>query len=138
NFPLHFAYQTNSRLSCCACVLSSEADLRGACSVDSNLPAIVRIIALELLSCFSFQPNRWLADIFAQERPEHFTEEMRAGLERAKRICAARRLIEKRILKELLYEKGWPKFQPTMEECEIIASVRRDVGELHGMELGYT
>jgi 3'-phosphoadenosine 5'-phosphosulfate sulfotransferase (PAPS reductase)/FAD synthetase len=135
---LHFAYDTNGRLSCCVCVLSNEKDLRGACSVDSNIPAILRVIALELHSCFSFQPSRWLADIFAQERPELFTDEMRNALARAKRIAAARRLAEKRIPKELLYEKGWPTFQPTMEQCEIIASVRREVAELYGMEILYT
>lgn len=132
---LHFAYETNSRLSCCVCVLSNEKDLRGACSVDSNIPAILRVIALELHSCFSFQPSRWLADIFAQERPELFTDEMRDALARAKRIAAARRMAEKRIPKELLYEKGWPTFQPTMEQCEIIASVRREIAELYGMEI---
>lgn len=137
-FPLHFSYNTNSRMSCCVCVLSNEKDLRGACSVDSNIPAILRVVALELSSCFSFQPSRWLADILAEERPEHFTDEMREALSRAKRIAKERRLIEKRIPKELLYEKGWPRFQPTMEQCEIIASVRRDIAALMGWTLQYT
>jgi 3'-phosphoadenosine 5'-phosphosulfate sulfotransferase (PAPS reductase)/FAD synthetase len=135
---VHFAYDTNGRLSCCVCVLSNEKDLRGACSVDSNIPAILRVIALELHSGFSFQPSRWLADIFAQERPELFTDEMRQELASAKRVAASRKLIEKRIPKELLYEKGWPTFQPTMEQCEIIASVRREVAALYGIEILYT
>jgi 3'-phosphoadenosine 5'-phosphosulfate sulfotransferase (PAPS reductase)/FAD synthetase len=132
---VHFCYGTQSRLSCCVCVLGSDRDLRGACHYDSNLPAILRVIALELHSCFSFQPSRWLADIFAEERPELFTEEMRAALARAKEIAGARKLIEKRVPKELRYEKGWPTFQPTLEQCEIIASVRRDVAALLGVEL---
>lgn len=139
--PGHAAYDErgNERVSCSFCFLASDNDIRAGLRDEHNHRAYIRLCKLEVISGFSYRSSKWLCD----EAPELLPEEIRALIPAAKEKAARRRLIEKRIPKELLFENhggrnAWPKFQPSLEQCEIIASVRREIGELYGIELKCT
>jgi hypothetical protein len=62
------------------------------------------------------------------------------NLDTSKAKASKRKLIEARIPTELLFansggRQGWPSFQPTIEQCEIVAAVRREISTLMGPEI---
>lgn len=136
-FPRHFAYLSNGnlRVSCSVCVLAGLHDLRASQNDERNHPAYRKVVGLEIISTFSFQPSRWLGDV----RPDLLSREELVGLERAKEVAQGRREVEARIPKEMLFDRtGWPKFIPSMAQCEMLAEVRLTVGRLVGLPVLYT
>jgi len=83
---------------------------------------------------FGFQGSTWLADI----APELLDDVTRARVARAKLIAARRAEIEATIPEHLLYTAGWPTVVPTREEADLVASVRREVGNLLGLQVKCT
>jgi 3'-phosphoadenosine 5'-phosphosulfate sulfotransferase (PAPS reductase)/FAD synthetase len=127
---LHEAYTRYgvSRVSCCFCIMSSEADLiASALCVDNHEPYI-RMVELEAKSSFAFQGNRWLSDV----APHILPASLRSQVLRAKSIAAQRQILEANIPNHLLYTSGWPTCIPTQEEAELLARVRRQVSTLLG------
>lgn len=122
-----------SRVSCRFCIMSNAADLAAAAAVPESANLYRRMVALEINSTFGFQGSRWLADV----KPELLGDEDRAAIEKSKERAAKRVALEKNITKEMLYVKGWPTRQLTDEEAKILASVRRDVCEILGIDSPY-
>lgn len=134
-FQMHDGYALGmGRISCRYCIMQNEADQRVSASVADNQPVFRTIIKLEARSTFAFQGSRWLADV----APQLLDDSERAAIAAAKDRAAKRVEIEKRIPKHLLYTKGWPMVMPTEEEAELLCAVRREVGELLGIEIQYT
>lgn len=127
---LHEAYTRYdvSRVSCCFCIMSSEADLIASATCKDNHEPYIRMVELEAKSSFAFQGNRWLADV----APHILSSSLRSEVQRAKAIAAQRQAIEAEIPKHLLYESGWPTCLPTRDEAELLARVRRQVSTLLG------
>lgn len=123
-----------SRISCVCCIMASGPDLHASMSCEENHPAYREMVELELDSTFSFQSNKWLADV----NPEVLGAELSARIEPAKAAAAMRETAEARIPKHLLYSKGWPTCIPTIEEAETLADVRREVASLLGLTIQYT
>jgi hypothetical protein len=93
------------------------------------------VVGLEIISTFSFQSTRWLGDV----RHDLLSHEQLVGLERAKELAEGRREVERRIPQEILFERtGWPKFVPSIKQCEILAEVRLNVGRLVGLPVLHT
>jgi len=134
--PLHEAYTVygSTRLSCAYCVLASMRDLQAASRCPENAAVFRLLVDLEIDSCFSFQSNRWLADV----APHLLSDQQREGIAHAKHVAEQRRRIEAEIPKHLQFVKGWPTAVPNDAECELIASVRLRVAALHGMAVGCT
>ena len=138
-FAGHIQYSRgNRRLSCSFCWLGVLDWLPGA-SVETNHASYTRLCALEIASGFSYAPQNWLCDT----APEVLPAELRERIEQAKRNGERRREIEAHIPKHMLFQNhggrhGWPSSQPTMEDCELLARVRREVGELMNLPVRYT
>lgn len=133
-FPLHEAYRTNSRVSCVFCILASRADLLASTTWPEHAALYREMVDLEITSTFAFQDSTWLGDL----APHLLTEAQRTGLAEAKQRAQAREAIEARIPSHLLYTKGWPTCMPTAAEARLLASVRREIGALMGLEVSYT
>ncbi len=133
--PLHEAYVRYgaSRVSCAFCIMSSLSDLHAAVSCKDNHDLYRTMVELEAGSTFAFQGNRWLGDL----APEILPESLRNRIEEAKRKAAQRQEIEAEIPKHLLFEAGWPQTVPTDEDAALLASVRRRIAALLGIEIGY-
>lgn len=137
NFPRHPQYDRgNERISCAYCFLASKNDWEKGANVPTNHNSYCHIATLEILSTFSYRQHHWLADI----QPQILSSELRAQIEPTKAKAATRKLIEARIPKHLLFSnhggrQGWPSFQPNIDQCEIIAAVRRDITALMGSEI---
>ena len=133
-FELHEAYRVfgSSRVSCAFCIMSSGPDLTAAANCPDNVPAYVRMVALEITSTFGFQSSRWLGDV----APALHGRAVELAAAKAK--AEKRQAEEARIPKRLEYEKGWPTFIPTLGECALIAEVRRNVGAIMGIAPLYT
>jgi 3'-phosphoadenosine 5'-phosphosulfate sulfotransferase (PAPS reductase)/FAD synthetase len=124
-----------SRVSCCYCILSSRGDLYKSSRNPENQEVYRTLVALEILSTFSFQPGFWLGDV----APDLLDEAMRTGLAEAKKRAALREAAEARIPVHLYYTRGgWPTAIPLREEAELLAGVRRAVAEAVGIDIGYT
>lgn len=119
-----------SRVSCRFCIMSSQADLERAASDPASHNLYRRQARLEIASTFSFQANRWLADV----APHLLDDEMRAAIAEAKRKAAIREAAEARIHKDMLYVKGWPTRMLTDDEADLLADVRRTVSKLIGID----
>ena len=137
NFPRHPQYNRgNERISCAYCFLASKNDWEKGAAVPTNHNSYRHIATLEILTTFSYRQHHWLADI----QPQILSSELRAQIEPTKAKAAMRKLIEARIPKHLLFSnhggrQGWPSFQPNMDQCEIIAAVRRDITALMRSEI---
>lgn len=129
--PLHEAYTKYgaSRVSCCFCIMSSEADLIASALCEDNHEPYIRMVELEAKSSFAFQGNRWLSDV----APHILPQVLRIRVQKAKEIAAQRQVIEAEIPEHLLYTSGWPTHLPTREEAELLARVRRQVSTLLGL-----
>jgi 3'-phosphoadenosine 5'-phosphosulfate sulfotransferase (PAPS reductase)/FAD synthetase len=138
-FRWHVQYDRgNERLSCAWCWLGVR-DWKHGVKVETNHPSFIRMSALEIASGCPYAAEHWLCD----EAPEVLPAELREQIESAKRKGELRRQAELGIPKELLFKnhggrRGWPDSQPSMEQCELLARVRREVGEVMGLELRYT
>jgi 3'-phosphoadenosine 5'-phosphosulfate sulfotransferase (PAPS reductase)/FAD synthetase len=135
-FALHDGYERfhMERISCAFCIMASLSDLLNSASNPEHWPIYREMVDLEIESTFSFQSGRWLGDV----KPEVLSLDQRAMLFVAKRKAERREAAESRIPRHLLYEAGWPTLMPTPEEAEILASVRREVAEILGIEVLYT
>lgn len=130
---LHEAYTkyNMSRVSCSFCILSNLADLQNSSKCPSNHANYLQVVGLEVESGFSFQSNRWLGDV----SPHLLSDEMRAGLEKAKQMSKARAALEVLIPKSMRYDKGgWPTGLPTLTDASLLAEVRAGVSELQGFK----
>jgi 3'-phosphoadenosine 5'-phosphosulfate sulfotransferase (PAPS reductase)/FAD synthetase len=136
SFALHEAYTKHgmSRVSCRFCIMSNASDRRAAAAAAESADLYREMVDLEIRSTFAFQGSTWLGD----EAPHLLTEEQRAGLVRAKERAAARVAHEAWLPKHLLYVKGWPEVEPTLDEAAGIAQMRREVADLLGVEVQYT
>lgn len=137
-FCLHEVYSWlgMTRVSCSFCILAGDKDLRASLGDKRNHPAFRRIAQLEILSTFSFKPDFWLADL----APHLLTESERESLAESKERATRRRIAEKNIPKELLFNKntGFPAFQPTIEQATALGAVRQQLGEILNLQVGYT
>lgn len=136
-FRLHEAYHKNgnTRVSCVFCVLASLRDLRASLKDKRTHAAYRRIVALEALTTFSFQPDRWLGDV----APELLDKNVRERLFLAKELAIKRQEAETLIPKELLFDAktGFPAFQPTPAQADKLADARRAIGEVLGLPMKY-
>lgn len=132
---LHEAYTRYgaSRVSCAFCIMSSLSDLHAGVSCMDNHALYLAMVGLEAQSTFAFQGNRWLGDL----APDLLSSDLRERLALAKRNAEERQAIEAEIPKHLLFGAGWPSVIPTREEAELLASVRRRVSALLGIEAGF-
>lgn len=133
--PLHEAYRCHgsSRLSCAFCVLGSGADLAAATRTAGNLDLYLHLVAMEASSTFSFQPNRWLADVAPYLLPPSLSRDIAA----AKRDAAHRRAIEAGMPPGLRFVNGWPPRLPTVEEARRIALARAPLLDRHALQNRY-
>lgn len=131
----HEAYRIygSSRVSCRFCIMSSIPDMKAAASDPESHALLRRMVDLELTSSFGFQGARWLADL----RPDVLDDVARSRIAESKAAAALRVAAEKLIPEELLYVKGWPTFVPSLEQGELIASVRRQVSGALGLPSKY-
>ena len=123
-----------SRISCVYCIMSSEADLMASAGCIDNHEVYIELVELEAESTFAFQGNRWLADV----APHLLPLDLRTAIVEAKERALLRQRSESKIPKHLLYVKGWPTGLPTIAEATILADVRREVGALLKIDVGYT
>lgn len=122
-----------SRVSCRFCMMANLADLTAASAQEETHPIYRRQVDLEIASTFAFQGSRWLGDV----APQVLTGLQVVRLAEAKRKAARRVALESQITKPMLYVKGWPTRMLTDDEAQILASVRRGVSALIGIEAGY-
>ncbi|HHH9443097.1 TPA: phosphoadenosine phosphosulfate reductase family protein [Pseudomonas aeruginosa] len=122
-----------TRVSCTFCVLSSAGDLMSSTQCEENHAIYREMVGLEVTSTFSFQSGKWLGDV----RPDLLSEEMRHGLEDAKRKANLRQIAEARIPKHLRYVKSWPVAVPTLTEAELLSDVRCTVADTLGLDINY-
>lgn len=129
--PLHEAYTVygSTRLSCAFCVLASLNDLAAASRAAGNADLYRHLVSMELTSTFSFQPERWLADV----APTVLTNDQRALLGAAKADAEERRRIEAEMPADLRYVKGWPPRMPTKDEADAIAAAREPILARHSL-----
>uniref|UniRef100_A0A6H1ZK70 Putative phosphoadenosine phosphosulfate n=1 Tax=viral metagenome TaxID=1070528 RepID=A0A6H1ZK70_9ZZZZ len=132
---LHEAYTVYgaSRVSCCFCIMSAIQDLIAAAGCADNHDLYRSMVDLEIASTYAFQGGRWLADT----APHLLSPETVKLVAEAKENAVKRQVIEAELPAHLLYTSGWPTCLPTMEEAELIASVRRRVSSLLRLESRY-
>lgn len=109
-------------------------DLIASAACPANAAVYRTLVELEILSCCSFQENKWLGDV----APHLLDDDTRQRLQESKKKAALRDAAEARIPKHLLYTKGWPTCIPTWEEAELLCEVRIAVAQAIGIEVKYT
>jgi 3'-phosphoadenosine 5'-phosphosulfate sulfotransferase (PAPS reductase)/FAD synthetase len=135
DFSLHEGYGRGlSRISCAFCILSSLADLTASATDPRNHDIYHEMVDLEVASAFSFQSNRWLADVAAHL----LTESQLTASALAKRKAKAREGIEAAIPGHLEYVRGWPTVMPTRSEAVMLSEVRRSIAELYSITISYS
>ncbi|OAN53500.1 phosphoadenosine phosphosulfate reductase domain-containing protein [Sphingobium sp. TCM1] len=129
--PLHEAYASYgaTRLSCAFCVLASLHDLGASTGAPDNHDLYRHLVAIEATSTFSFQPQRWIADV----APHLLPLSLRHDMGRAKLRAAERRAIEAAMPGGLRFVKGWPPRLPTQAEAGEIAHARTSILAHHGL-----
>ena len=129
-FPLHPAYSLYSmtRVSCAFCIMSGIEDLTNAARCAANDGIYRRMVRLEIKSTFAFQGSQWLGDI----APDVLSADDRVDLSRAKKAARLRTEIESLIPRDLLYRNGWPVVLPTRPAAQLLADVRKRMGDLFG------
>lgn len=133
---LHEAYRVHNmtRVSCRFCILSSLHDLSAAAAAEESHDLYREMVGLECESTFSFQSNRWLADI----APQLLTDSLLGRVPLAKQLASERTQIEATIPKSMLFDRrGWPTSIPSMEDAAQLAHVRREVSRIMGMDSRY-
>jgi 3'-phosphoadenosine 5'-phosphosulfate sulfotransferase (PAPS reductase)/FAD synthetase len=136
HFAQHEAYTKYgaSRVSCAFCIMSAAADLRAAVSCPDNLDLYREMCDLELRSTFAFQSGKWLCDV----SPSDLTVEQRRRVGPAKETARIRAVLEDRLPKSMLYQKGWPTAVPSLEDADLLATVRKQVADGIGLQIKYT
>ena len=136
DFPLHEGYEVygSSRLSCVFCIMSRESDLVAAATCADNVEVGRRMVNLEIASTFAFHGSRWLGDVIAPVLLPDQSDRLLLAKEGAARRVEA----ESAIPRHLFYTKGWPTVMPSETEAETIASVRRSVSAVIGIEVEHT
>lgn len=136
NFCGHEAYDKNGnkRVSCSVCVLAGADEIRASLRDERNHQAYLRVVELEIISTYSFSQSFWAGDV----APELLSAKMRDDITLAKEKTEKRILIESDIPDDLFYEQGWPNFQPNRTQSELIADVRRRIGELMSIPVSCT
>ena len=136
NFDLHEAYTKYglTRVSCAYCILGSLADLIASATDPNNHDIYREMVELEITSTFSFQGDRWLADI----APHLLDGQTLQKVVKAKRQALLREQIESRIPKHLLYTKGWPTVMPTRHEAILLSKVRQEIAEAMELSIQYS
>lgn len=134
-FALHEAYTKHhaSRVSCVFCIMGSRADIAASTGVPEHADLYREMVGLEVVSTFAFQAT-WLGDV----APHLLSDDLLAGVRRAKVASAMREELESWIPPHLLYTKGWPTCIPTAKEAELLCDVRRGVAALVGLEIEFT
>lgn len=135
HLPIHPAYRVygTSRVSCGFCIMSSEADLKASALCSDNHALLSELVDLEITSAYSFQSDRWLADV----RPDVLNPAQRRGIVEAKKVAQEREKLERQIPSHLLFSDGWPDCVPSHSEEALLASVRRQVGDLMGFSMNF-
>jgi 3'-phosphoadenosine 5'-phosphosulfate sulfotransferase (PAPS reductase)/FAD synthetase len=136
SFELHEAYTVygSSRVSCAFCILAARQDLHAAARCADNHEIYRELAALEIESTFPFQERQWLCDI----APHLLDEALRRSVLDGKARAALREQAERRVPKDLLFQKGWPTRMPTNAEARVLAEVRVEVAAVVGAEVRYT
>lgn len=130
SIPLHEAYRRGAdRLSCSYCVLAGLNNLVVSSQCAGNHSAYRQIVDLELKSGFSFQPNRWLADV----SPQVLQRQQQLQVVAAKQSAEARRQLEGQLPADLRFTRGWPPRIPTLDEATTICRVRTALTARHGL-----
>jgi 3'-phosphoadenosine 5'-phosphosulfate sulfotransferase (PAPS reductase)/FAD synthetase len=131
----HVAYVKfhSSRVSCAFCILASLHDLVQSTYCVENLDAYFLLIDLEFRSSFSFQSNRWLAEI----RESLLSKDQRKQFELARALARQRQMIEETLPDSAHLKKGVPIVMPTPKEAEKIAKVRADITKLFSLTPRY-
>lgn len=132
NLPLHEAYcrYGATRLSCAFCILASGHDLAAATDAADNRDLYRHLVGMEAASTFSFQPQRWLADV----APRLLTPSLHRDIVQAKRDAAERRAMEAAMPPALRFVKGAPMRLPTLAEAQVIAGVRARILSRHSLD----
>lgn len=135
-FPLHEAYTTYglSRVSCAFCILAGIDDLVASATDPRNHDIYREMVELEVISTFSFQSGRWLADV----APHRLSGDTLMRVKEAKQQAASRERAEARIPKHLHYVKGWPAVMPTKAEAVLLSEVRRSVADIMHLTIAYS
>lgn len=135
SLPLHEAYATYgaTRLSCAFCVMQSAGDQVAAARAPDNRELLVHLAEMEVRSTFSFQRDRWLADVAPGLLPPSLLAEVPAAKVRAD----LRRELEGSLPAGLRYVKGWPLRAPTMAEAAQIVAVRDVILDHHGLTVRF-
>lgn len=129
--PLHEAYSRYqaTRLSCAFCVLASLHDLGASVAAPENLNLFRHLVSIEAHSTFSFQPQRWLADVAPGLVPASLAQD----IARAKERAHERRALETAMPAGLRFVKGWPPRLPSWQEAGAIAACRAPILAHHGL-----
>jgi len=134
NFRPHEAYSlyNSSRVSCAFCILGSKSDLVASATCPDNQDIYREMVGLEITSTFSFQGGAkgWLGDV----APHLLTKHELVKLAYAKEKAKLREATEVLIPKHLLYTAGRPTQIPTDIEATRLASDRRFIGDLLGID----
>lgn len=130
--PLAESYALgSSRHSCALCIMGSLNDLTVGAEAHPWLHR--HYVSMEASSTFSFQHQRWLADI----RPDLLTPGLLADVDRAKAKAAERRAVELALPARHRYVDGWPLFVPTHDEARQIVDGRSVILAHHGLDDPY-
>lgn len=126
--PLAESYALGStRHSCALCVMGSLNDL--SVGAEGHPWLYRHYVSMEAASTFSFQHQRWLADI----KPHLLTPSLIADVERSKVKAAERRALELALPARHRFVNGWPLHVPTVDEAEQIVAARAVILGHHGM-----
>ena len=112
-----------SRHSCRLCIMGSERDLFIGGMQPENWDFSLRYVDMEIESTFSFQADRWLADLL----DDLLEDQRRDKRETAKALARHRREVEGSMPSRHRYVDGWPLYVPTLVEARVIASARREL-----------
>lgn len=122
-----------TRHSCAFCIMASANDLEVAARFPGNLWLYRHLVGMEASSTYSFQDNRWLADV----APDLLTPELRAAIVVAKTHAAERRRMEALMPARHRYVDGWPLHIPTYDEAVLIFDAREVILRQHGVTSPY-
>ena len=133
--PMPSSYTFDAtRYSCCFCIMATTPDHAAGTRDPRNQDLYREQCELEISSTFAFQDGKWLSDV----APHLLTESQRKRLTQAKVKAEQREETERVIPKHLLYVKGWPVSQPTLEECAFLAERRRAVASIMEIQVEHT
>lgn len=121
----------SSRHSCALCVMGSANDL--SVGAEGHPWLYQHYVGMEVSSTFSFQHQRWLADV----APHLLTPGMLRDVAAAKIRAAERRRLELALPAQHRYVSGWPLHIPTYDEAVQILETRNVILGHHGIASPY-